>query len=57
MHTATNATIATTLAKGINVKLSKNIFADIELNQNKLWSCRLSKGRQSNIAMTAYSIN
>ena len=41
MHTATNATAATTTiatpqVKGIKVKLSRNIYADVELNQNEL---------------------
>jgi hypothetical protein len=32
VHTATNSTTATTQAKGIKVKLSRNISVDIKLN-------------------------
>ena len=43
VHIAANATAATTKAKGIKVKLPSNIEANVELNQNELRSCRLSK--------------
>ena len=36
VHSVKNATTATTHAKGIKVKLPKNIFADVKLNQNEL---------------------
>ena len=55
VHTATT-TITTTQAKCIKVKLSSNILVNVELNQNKVWSCRFSIGWQSNIAITAYII-
>ena len=49
MHSGTNtttatATIATTQAKDIKVKLPRNILVDVELNQNELRACRLLKG-------------
>ena len=61
MHTATNSTtdsttIANRKAKVMKVKLSRNFQADVELNQNELWLCRLLKGWQSNIKITAYVI-
>jgi hypothetical protein len=34
--TATTTTVATSEAKGIKVKLSRNILDDVELNQNEI---------------------
>ena len=58
MDTATNTTttIATTQAKGIKVKLSRNIYVDAELNRNELWSPRLLIKWQNNSIITAYNI-
>ena len=53
--TTTTVNTATTKAKGLKVKILKNIEGEVELNQNTLCACRLSKGRVSNILGTAWS--
>ena len=40
--------IASAPAIGVKMKLLRNIQLDVELNQNKLWACGLSKKWQRN---------
>ena len=47
--------IATIEAKGIKVKLSGNSYGNVELNQDTLSICRLSKECISNISGSDYS--
>ena len=57
-HTDTNFTTTITTSQGevIDVKVLKNVEADGGLNQKELWAHRLSKGRLSNISLTAHIV-
>ena len=53
-YCTTASVVTTTNAESIEVKIFRNVEGKVELNQNVLCACRLSKERMSNIFGTAF---